>query len=296
MKLRLLVDICTAQTRDMNNAIPHYEKIAKVIAYLDTQFKGQPSLDTIADQVYMSPFHLQRLFKEWVGVSPKKYIQFLSVNYTKSLLQQKGATLFDAAADVGLSGTGRLHDLFVNIEGITPGEYKNGGANLCIAYSFAASPFGKTIIASTQRGICYLAFIEDEQQAIHELKSNFPNAIYREESNTMHAEALHIFREGASLSSIRLHLKGSPFQLKVWQALLEIPEGKLSTYGAIAKQIENPKASRAVGTAIGNNPVAYLIPCHRVIQASGVSGGYRWNPIRKKAILAYEAAKQSIAT
>ncbi|WP_299554569.1 methylated-DNA--[protein]-cysteine S-methyltransferase [Seonamhaeicola sp.] len=272
----------------------HYSKIEEAIEFLDTNFKEQPSLDDVANHVHLSPFHFQKLFKEWVGISPKKYLQYLSSNFAKGLLYNKQNSLFNTAYETGLSGTSRLHDLFINIEGMTPAEYKNGGKKLTIKYSFAESPFGNLIVASTSKGICYMAFVEDKENGFLDLKKEFPNAQYEQVLDKVQQDALFIFQnDWSKLSEIKLHLKGSDFQLKVWEALLQIPQGDLSTYGEIAEQIKNPKASRAVGTAIGKNPIAFLIPCHRVIQTSGHFGGYRWNPIRKKAIIGWEMAKMS---
>ncbi|PXY02404.1 cysteine methyltransferase [Marinifilum breve] len=274
-----------------NNKTYQYKKIAEAIAFIDDNHKGQPSLDAIAEHVNLSPFHFQRLFKEWVGISPKKYLKFISSNYAKSLLRKKESNLFDTAFEMGLSGTGRLHDMFVTIEGMTPGEYKNGGSSLIINYSFAETPFGEIIVAATNKGICHMAFSENNVLAFEELQAIFPNAIFNQKVDKFQQDALFIFRnDWTNLNEIKLHLKGTKFQLKVWEALLSIPYGNLSTYGEIAEAIQHPKASRAVGTAIGNNPIAYLIPCHRVIQKSGKFGGYHWNPTRKKAIIGWEAS------
>jgi AraC family transcriptional regulator of adaptative response/methylated-DNA-[protein]-cysteine methyltransferase len=268
-----------------------YERIEKAIVYLKENFKAQPSLDEVAKQVYLSPFHFQRLFKDWAGVSPKKFLQFLSVEYAKGLLKQD-LSISDASYETGLSGTSRLHDLFISIEGMTPGEFKNGGKDLPVNFSFAESPFGDIIIASTQKGICYLAFVKDESQGLESLQGFFPNAKITHKTDLMQQDALHFFKgDWNDLKKIKLHLKATPFQLKVWQTLLQIPFGSVSTYGAIASNIQNGKASRAVGTAIGSNPVAFLIPCHRVIRTSGIIGGYHWGSNRKTAILSWEAAK-----
>lgn len=239
----------------------------------------------------MSPFHFQRLFTEWAGVSPKKFLQYISLQHAKSLLQEKEMSLFDTAYQTGLSGSGRLHDLFISIEGMSPGEYKNKGENLNINYSFAGSHFGKIIVASTAKGVCHIAFTENEEEGLKVLKQRFPYAFYSETVDRNQQNALLLFTEDwTKPSKVKLHLKGTHFQLKVWELLLKIPTGKLSTYGAIAKQLDKPSASRAVGTAIGDNPVAFLIPCHRVIQASGGLGGYMWGETRKSAMIGWEAA------
>jgi len=270
----------------------NYKRIAEAIEYIKSNFKEQPNLDEVAKKVNLSPFHFQRLFSEWAGTSPKKFLQYISLGHAKGLLKENQATLFEAAYDTGLSGTSRLHDLFVNIEGMTPGEYKNGGQNLAINYSFAESPFGKIIVASTQKGICFMAFYDDETNAFLTLQHHFPNASFKRTVDLMQQNALFIFQNNWSkLPEIKLHLKGTDFQLKVWETLLKIPMGQLSTYGSIAHQIESPAASRAVGTAIGSNPVAFLIPCHRVIQATGNFGGYMWGTTRKMAIIGWEKAK-----
>jgi len=270
----------------------NYNRIAKAIGYIQQNFKDQPNLDKVAEMVHLSPFHFQRLFTEWAGVSPKKFLQYTSVAYAKSILKDKQATLFDAAHETGLSGTGRLHDLFINIEGMTPGEFKNGGEHLSINYSFAESPFGNILVASTEKGICHMAFAEQEVDALAVLQNQFPNAQYKQMLNLAQQNALYIFtHDWTKINQIKLHLKGTDFQLKVWETLLKIPMGSLSTYGHIAEELNNPNASRAVGTAIGSNPVAFLIPCHRVIQSTGLFGGYMWGSTRKTALIGWEAAK-----
>lgn len=270
----------------------NFNRIAEAIKYIQDNFKNQPSLKAIAEKANLSPFHFQKLFSEWAGTSPKRFLQYISISHAKKLLKETQATLFETALETGLSGTSRLHDLFINIEGMTPGEYKNGGENLHINYSFAESPFGNIIVASTQKGICHIAFFDEEQKALENLKNQFPLASYKQMLDLEQQNALFIFNhDWSKLSQIKLHLKGTDFQLKVWETLLKIPMGKLCTYGSIAQQIKNPKASRAVGTAIGDNPVAFLIPCHRVIQSSGALGGYHWGTNHKTAIIGWEAAK-----
>ena len=271
----------------------NYQRIAEAIGYIKDHFKEQPTLEEVASHVHLSPFHFQRLFSEWAGTTPKKFLQFISLEHAKQLLTEQKATLFDTALDTGLSGTGRLHDLFISMEGMTPAEYKNGGSNLTVRYSFAETPFGRLIVASTDKGICYMAFDKDDEEALNNLRLRFPNALFTQQQDRMQQNALSIFQNDRSrLPEIKLHLKGTPFQMKVWEALLTIPMGSLSTYGQIAAQAGNPGASRAVGTAIGSNPVAYLIPCHRVIQSTGQIGGYRWGSTRKSAMIGWECVRR----
>lgn len=270
----------------------NYTRIAEAIEYIKDHFKQQPNLDEVAQNIHLSAFHFHHLFSEWAGTTPKKFLQYISLEHAKKLLKDQQTTLFDAAYDTGLSGTSRLHDLFINIEGMTPAEYKNGGKNLSVNYSFAESPFGNLIVASTSKGICHMAFNNSETNALNNLKTIFPNATFHRKLDLMQQNALFIFQnDWSNLSKIKLHLKGTDFQLKVWETLLKIPLGKLSTYRSIAQQIGNSNASRAVGTAIGKNPVAFLIPCHRVIQSSGDVGGYMWGSTRKTAIIGWESAK-----
>jgi AraC family transcriptional regulator, regulatory protein of adaptative response / methylated-DNA-[protein]-cysteine methyltransferase len=269
-----------------------YHRIAEAIEYIHQHFKEQPDLDEVADKIHLSPFHFQRLFTEWAGVSPKKFLQYISVEHAKNILRNNQVTLFDAAFETGLSGTSRLHDLFINIEGMTPGEFKNGGTSLSINYSYAESPFGNVLVASTSKGICHMAFADSEDKALITLRRKFPNAHYRQMVDLLQQNALYIFtQDWKQINKIKLHLKGTAFQIKVWETLLKIPMGQLSTYGSIAQHIQNPKASRAVGSAIGDNPVAFLIPCHRVIQSSGTFGQYHWGSNRKAAMIGWEAAR-----
>ncbi len=271
--------------------ITNYSRIAEAITYIKDNFQTQPGLDEVAEKIHLSSFHFQRLFTEWAGVSPKKFLQYLTVAHAKKMLKENQASLFDTAFETGLSGTSRLHDLFIHIEGMTPGEYKNGGANLSINYSFAETPFGNILVASTPKGICHIAFADDEAVAFHTLQQSFPQAQYQQRVDLIQQNALFIFtHDWTQLNQIKLHLKGTAFQLKVWETLLKIPMGRLSTYGSIARQLQNPNASRAVGTAIGDNPVAFLIPCHRVIQSTGVFGQYHWGSVRKTAMIGWEAA------
>lgn len=270
----------------------NYTRIAEALAYIQEHFKEQPDLDKVAAQVHMSPFHFQRMFREWAGVTPKKFLQYISLEHAKSMIRTPHNSLLDVAMETGLSGTSRLYDLFIHIEGMTPGEYKNGGSQLTIKYSFAQSPFGSMLVASTAKGICYMAFAEPEEGIPAALQSHFPNAAFRQVKDPYQEQALSVFaQDWRRPEEIRLHLRGTPFQLKVWQTLLRIPMGHMYTYGKIAEAIEAPRAARAVGSAIGDNPVAFLIPCHRVILSSGNTGQYHWGSIRKTAILGWEAAR-----
>ncbi|MBV4360236.1 bifunctional helix-turn-helix domain-containing protein/methylated-DNA--[protein]-cysteine S-methyltransferase [Pinibacter aurantiacus] len=272
----------------------NFNRIADAISFYKENFKQQPSLEDAAAHVHLSPFHFQKMFKEWAGVTPKQFLQYLSVEYAKDILKETKASLLDAAYDTGLSGTGRLHDLFIKIEGMTPGEFKNGGRELAINYSFAETPFGEMIVASTPKGICHMAFADDGQEAaFNELKNSFPNAQFTQLVDANQQQALFIFtQDWSKLSQIKLHLKGTPFQLKVWDALIKVPVGDLKTYSSIADAIDAPKASRAVGSAIGSNPVAFLIPCHRVIRMNGETGEYHWGSARKSAMIGWEAARR----
>ncbi len=270
----------------------NFNRIADAISYLNRNFREQPNLDEVAERVHLSPFHFQRMFSNWAGVSPKKFLQFLSLEYAKSLLKEQQVTLSEATHQTGLSSTARLHDLFINIEGMTPAEYKHGGKDLKINHSFADSPFGEVLIASTEKGICSLSFVSGKDESLDKLKSKFPNATFSQKTDLLQQDALFVFNhDWSKLNQIKLHLKGTAFQVKVWQTLIKIPSGNLATYGQIATAIKKPKASRAVGTAIGDNPIAYLIPCHRVIQSTGHFGQYHWGANRKAAIIGWEASR-----
>lgn len=271
----------------------NYNRIAEAIHFYQANFKRQPSIEEAADHVHLSPFHFHRMFKMWSGVTPKQFLQYVSLVHAKSMLRESGASLFDTALDTGLSGTSRLHDLFVKIEGMTPGEFRNGGAQLKIRFSFARSPFGLILVASTNKGICYMAFADNgEDNAKQSLFNAFPNASYELAVDENQRNALLIFKEDwSSMNPLKLHLKGTAFQIKVWEALLKIPAGKLTTYSGLARVLYKPQASRAVGSAVAKNPVAFLIPCHRVIKATGDLGQYHWGSTRKHAMIGWEAAR-----
>ncbi len=267
----------------------NYTRIAKAIDYLHAHYQEQPSLETVARHVQMSPFHFQRMFTQWAGVSPKKFLQYISVQHAKALLQEQ-YTIAGVTFETGLSATSRLHDLFIHIEGMTPGEYKNGGAGLQIGYWFSKTPFGEIIIATTEKGICNLFFIEDKHSAILELQSLWPAAIIKPIVPDGSINVSDYFENPNALRKLSLHLKGTTFQLKVWEALLRIPFGNITAYSKVSEHIQLPGAARAVGSAIAANPVALLIPCHRVIKSTGLIGEYHWGTTRKTAIIGWESA------
>lgn len=268
-----------------------YARIEKAIGYIAGHFREQPDLDEVARQVHISPYHFQRMFVDWAGVSPKKFLQYISLGHAKSLLK-KDLSLNDISLETGFSGSSRLHDLFIRIEGMTPGEYRQGGEELTIQYSFAETPFGNILVASTGRGICHLAFADDPEFAFDQLRRQFPRAEYRQVVDSIQQNALFFFtQDWNNLDQLKLHLKGTAFQLKVWEALLKIPMGRLTTYSGLADAIGHARASRAVGSAVGDNPVAFLIPCHRVIRSTGLIGEYHWGSTRKTAMIGWESAR-----
>lgn len=269
-----------------------YQRIEQALVYLQENFQKQPSLEQVAEHVHISPFHLQRMFVEWAGLSPKKFTQYLTIDYAKQKLRE-GATTLQSAHESGLSGQGRLHDLFVSVLSMTPGEYAREGGKLTIYYSLHASPLGQMMIASTEKGICKISFGE-ETEMLAELREEWSKAQFVEDPARHKDWVTHMFDKEWTGERIPINLRGTPFQLQVWEALLRIPEGQLVSYGDIARAIGRPRASRAVGTAIGQNPVGYLIPCHRVIRSMGGFGGYRWNRHRKVTLLAWEASRSQV--
>jgi len=267
-----------------------YQRIEQAIRFLGDNLHRQPELKEVAENVGLSEFHFQRLFTRWAGISPKRFLQYLTKENAKQLLKQ--SSVLNTTYSVGLSSPGRLHDLFVGTEAVTPGEYKSLGSGLIIRYGFHATPFGEALIGVTARGICHLSFVQEGRgAALILLKSDWKNATLLEEPSATEALLEPVFSLGQRSNPISLFVSGTNFQLKVWEALLSIPQGALTTYEQIAAQIGHPQAIRAVGTAVGHNPIAYLIPCHRVIRKMGEFGNYRYGSARKKAILGWEAAK-----
>ncbi|WP_338870121.1 methylated-DNA--[protein]-cysteine S-methyltransferase [Spirosoma sp. SC4-14] len=281
------------------NSTYTYQQIARAIEHLTATFQEQPSLSELASEVNMSEFHFQRLFTEWAGVSPKKFAQYLTLEHAKTQLRQ-GAPLADAAYEAGLSGTGRLHDLFVTIEGVTPGQFKQAGSGLQLVYGVFDSPFGAYVLGAINGKIALLHFLNEHSVPEEILKAAWSEASLNHDPEAVQELADQIFPAVGESNSVftkplPVLLRGSAFQLKVWEALLKIPEGRLASYDQIADAIGQPTASRAVGTAIGSNPIGYLIPCHRVIKKTGLFGGYRWGAERKQAMLGWEAARVIIS-
>ncbi len=270
-----------------------YSVIEKALYYLEGEFKRQPNLEEVASRAGYSPHHFQRVFTRWVGISPKRFLQFITKEHAKYLLGESRRVL-DAAIQSGLSGPGRLHDLFVTCEAVTPGEFKNKGLGLLIEYGLYPTPFGECLAASTGKGICHLAFVEpgNHQDALQDLKSSWPNAEISEKTGALtdFMERLFVF-EARQEGPVHLHLWGTNFQIKVWEALLRIPPGCLLSYQNIGEALGNRNKSRAVGSALARNPVALIIPCHRVIRSMGSFGDYRWGAVRKKAIVGWELVR-----
>jgi AraC family transcriptional regulator of adaptative response/methylated-DNA-[protein]-cysteine methyltransferase len=275
-----------------------YYRIEQALGYLEENFNSQPELKEIAENIHLSEFHFQRLFSRWVGISPKRFLQFLTKEYAKRLLQES-ANLLEATFDSGLSSPGRLHDLFVTCEAVTPGEYKSGGNGLVIHYGIHPSPFGDCLLALTERGICGLHFISNgnHELLIQNFHKEWPRAAFTNSPDKTAPVVNQIFSPDKWKPNRPLHLllKGTNFQIKVWEALLKIPLGTVVSYEDIARLIGKPSASRAVGNAVGANPIPFLIPCHRVIKKIGEFGNYSEGPLRKKAILGWEAAKIAVA-
>ncbi|MGM3308078.1 methylated-DNA--[protein]-cysteine S-methyltransferase [Anabaena sp. WFMT] len=274
-----------------------YECIARAIAFMQKNYLHQPDLETVAQHVHLSEYHFQRLFTKWAGISPKRFWQYLTVEYAKSKIVET-KSLLNLTMDVGLSSPGRLHDLFVKLEAMSPGEFKNGGAGLKIWYGIHETPFGDCLIAKTVRGICNLHFLnaKDEEIAENNLRTEWKNAEIIHDQQVTKETITRIFQPVADNSSpLIIHVKGTNFQIQAWRSLLRLPWGGITTYQSLAASIDRPTAARAVGNAIGSNPVAYLIPCHRVIRESGEMGGYRWGLERKTMILGWESSRNQLS-
>ncbi|MSR64563.1 MAG: methylated-DNA--[protein]-cysteine S-methyltransferase [Verrucomicrobiae bacterium] len=282
----------------MDQASMDYDRVERAIAYLESHHLDQPDLTTVARHVHLSEYHFQRLFSRWAGISPKRFLQCLTVEHAKHRLAESKA-LLDVTLESGLSSPGRLHDLFVAVEAMTPGEFKEEGAGLQIRYGLHPSPFGTCLVAMTDRGVCSLAFVDrgGESDAIDELRTSWAGARLSEQPRETGPVAASIFNDlnRGRRSELGLLLKGTNFQVKVWKALLRISPGAVVSYETLARWTCGSRAARAVANAVGANPIAYLIPCHRVIRRTGVVTGYRWGSERKRAILAWEAGRSNLS-
>lgn len=269
-----------------------YSVVRQVIEFLTENWRGQPSLETIAAEIGMEPTRLQKLFTRWAGISPKAFLQALTLDHARALLEQS-ATVLDATYEVGLSGPGRLHDLFVTHEAVTPGDYRARGEGLVIRYGFHPSPFGKALVMTTERGLAGLAFADDGKEAaiLADMMQRWPKAQYIEDIAATAGVARRVFdpRQWRPETPLRVVLIGSDFEIRVWETLLKVPFGAATTYSDVARRIERPSAARAVGAAVGRNPMSFVVPCHRVLGRSGSLTGYRWGLTRKRAILGWEA-------
>lgn len=273
----------------------NYQRIEQSIRFLEENFQRQPELDEVADHVHLSPYHFQRLFTAWAGISPKRFLQFLTVDFLKERLKES-RNLEEVAASAGLSSQSRVYDLFTTLEAVTPQEYKLHGSGIRIAYGFHETLFGLCLIGVTERGVCWLSFCQSDEDPLVELnkmKTHWNNSVFHQDQELTLSFATQIFQRDEVKNQRKLNVlvKGTNFQVKVWEALLRIPSGNVTTYQDIASQIENPKALQAVGSAVGSNHIAYLIPCHRVIRKDGILGEYRWSSVRKKSIIGWEMAK-----
>ena len=271
----------------------NYARVEKAISFLGDNFRQQPDLDVVAEKANLSPFHFQRIFTEWAGISPKRFLQVLTVEFLKGKLAET-SNLVEAAETAGLSAQSRVYDLFTTLEAVTPQEHKSHGTGLRIEYGFHETPFGLALIGVTERGICWLSFLQTEQDPrteLENLKQHWHNSTFHEDKVLTHSFSEKIFHRQPGDARLHVLVKGTNFQVKVWEALLRLPEGQVTTYQNLATAIHNPKALQAVGSAVGCNHVAYLIPCHRVIRKDGVLGEYRWEATRKKAIIGWELGK-----
>jgi len=269
----------------------HYDLMAAALRYIESRREDQPTLDEVAAAIGLSPAHFQRVFSQWVGVSPKRYLQHLNLDHAKRLLKERFSVL-DATYASGLSAPSRLHDLFLRWEAMTPGEYARGGEGLTISWGWFDGPFGEVLAMGTERGLCGMAFAAEQgrERTLADMRARWPEARFVENREAIAGWVRTAFGP-ARQDEIRLHLIGAPFQIKVWEALLAIPSGHVSTYSEIARHIGNPKAVRAVGTAVGRNPISWLIPCHRALRRDGALGGYHWGLPLKRAMLAFESAR-----
>jgi AraC family transcriptional regulator of adaptative response/methylated-DNA-[protein]-cysteine methyltransferase len=282
-----------SEIADLEDTV-QWRRMGRAIQFLSEHYLDQPRLEDAADVAGLSPFHFQRLFTRYVGVSPKAFVGHLTLGHAKRELA-RGASVLDAALEAGLSGSSRLHDLCLKIEAMTPGDYAKAGRGVAIDYGFHACPFGTVLVLATDKGVCGLGFgdEDEEEDLLADMKARWPKANYRENAGRTAKIATRIFDpERHGEGALSLHLMGTPWQMKVWEALLAIPSGRLVTYRTIAEKVCTARASRAVGAAVGRNPISWLIPCHRVLGSNGALTGYHWGIARKRAMLAVECARQ----
>jgi AraC family transcriptional regulator, regulatory protein of adaptative response / methylated-DNA-[protein]-cysteine methyltransferase len=270
----------------------NYQRIEQAIRYLEENFQRQPELDEVAEKVHLSPFHFQRIFTEWAGISPKRFLQYLTVDFLKKKLQET-RNLNEAAEAAGLSAQSRVYDLFTTLEAVTPLEYKQRGRGIRVEYGIQETPFGQALMGVTERGVCWLSFLstdEDPRFELEKMKEHWHQSVFHHNEPVTNEYMQKIFSRKSTSDKVHLLVKGTNFQVKVWQALLQLPMGSVTTYQDIACRIHQPRALQAVGSAVGSNHIAYLIPCHRVIRKDGVLGQYRWDAVRKKSIIGWEMA------
>lgn len=272
-----------------------YERVREIIAYISAHWRRQPALENIAAHVGLSTTHVHHLFRRWAGITPKAFLQALTLDNAKALLADS-ASVLDATYEVGLSGPGRLHDLFVTHEALSPGEYRTGGAGLAFTYGYHPSPFGEAIVVATPRGLAGIGFVDDGDRALalKDMQARWPKAAFHEDAAATAPLAVRAFESERwrPEEPLRVVLIGTDFEVRVWQTLLGIPFGRAATYSDVAERIGAPKSARAVGAAVGRNPVSFVVPCHRVVGRSGALTGYHWGLTRKRAMLGWEAAQR----
>lgn len=297
--LNLATSIDERTTVPVATGAKDYDAVRRAIAFLSEHWLEQPDLDDLADHLGLSAAHCQKLFKRWCGLSPKEFLQAITIDNARSLLDGS-ASLLDCAHEVGLSGSSRLHDLFIDHIAMTPGDYKRRGEGIAISYGFHGSPFGEALVMATDRGIAGIAFVNEDigqsrQEALSDMMRRWPNADYREQPKVTAPYAKHVFdpAQWSPEQPVRLVMIGTDFEVRVWETLLKIPMGKAVSYTDIARHIGKPQASRAVGSAVGRNPISFVVPCHRVLRADGSLGGYHWGLTRKRALIGWETGQMA---
>lgn len=287
------VSLAAERSSDLSSSSADYAKVAEAIGFIQAHWREQPSVEQIAGAIGLSEQHLRALFRRWAGLTPKGFLEALTLRHARALLREQRSVL-DASLELGLSGPSRLHDLFVTHEALTPGEFKRGGAGLSFGYGFHDTPFGEAVFVATERGLAGLGFVDgDRERALADLQGRWPNARFQSDQDVTAPYARRVFdpQQWRPDRPLRLVLIGSDFEVSVWEALLTIEMGRATTYGAIARRLGRPTAARAVGAAVGRNPVSFVVPCHRVLGAGGALTGYHWGLVRKQAIIGWEAGR-----